>query len=143
MENENIDYAIICETWLDKVPTLIDSNYEVYQTIFSKHQGVWILARKGWAQRWYTSKEPYLIAIQTRNQGKEHFVIGVYLKEEIKEKILESLCKLIHRIRIKHLNPIITWYGDFNSNKKFNIETIEKKTELKAIKINKLTVTRT
>ena len=40
MENENIDYAIICETWLDKVPTLIDSNYEVYQTIFSKHQGV-------------------------------------------------------------------------------------------------------
>ena len=143
MENENIDYAIICETWLDKVPTLIDSNYEVYQTIFSKHQGVWILARKGWTQRWYTNKEPYLIAIQTRNQGKEHFVIGVYLKEEIKEKILESLCKLIHRIRIKHLNPIITWYGDFNTNKKFNIETIEKKTELKAIKINKLTVTRT
>ena len=67
MKNENIDYAIIWETWLDKIPTLIDPDYEIYQTVFSKHQGVWILVRKGWAQKWYTKNEPYMIAIQTKN----------------------------------------------------------------------------
>ena len=86
---------------------MIDPNYEIFQTTFSKHQGVWIISRKGWTQRWYTNKDPYMIAIQTKNQGKIHLVIGVYCKEITKEKILESLCKLLHRIKIKYSNPII------------------------------------
>ena len=63
MNTENIDYAIINETLLTNIPTLIDLNYEIFQATFSKHQGVWIIARKGWTQRWYTNKDPYMIAI--------------------------------------------------------------------------------
>ena len=142
MNSKNTGYAIICETWLTNIPTLIGPNYEIFQTTFSKHQGVWIILRKGWTQRWYTNKDPYMIAIQTKNQGKIHLVIGVYCKEITKEKILESLCKLLHRIKIKYSNSIITVYGDFNTNKNFSIEMIEKRTKLMIVKINKIAVTR-
>ena len=47
MNSENTGYVIICETWLTNIPTLIDPNYEIFQTAFSKHQGVWIISRKG------------------------------------------------------------------------------------------------
>ena len=124
------------------IPTLIDSNYEIFQTISSKHQGVWIIVRKGWTQRWYTIKDSYMIVIQTKNQGKIHLVIGVYCKEITKEKILESLCKLLHRIEIKYINPIITEYGYFNTNKNFSIEMIEKRTKLMSVKTNEISVTR-
>ena len=83
-----------------------------------------------------------MIAIQTKNQGKIHLVIGVYCKEITKEKILESLRKLLHRIKIKYSNSIITVYGDFNTNKNFSIEMIEKHTKLMIVKINKIVVTR-
>ena len=142
MNSENTGYTIICETWLTNIPTLIDQNYEIFQTTFSKHQRVWIISRKDWTQRWYTNKDPYMIAIQTKNQGKMHLVIGVYCKEITKEKILESLCKLLHRIEIKYSNSIITVYGDFNTNKNFSIEMFVKRTKRTIVKINKIAVTR-
>ena len=46
---------------------------------------------------------------------KTHIMEGIYCKETVKEKILESLDKLIHRIRIKYRDPIVTVYGDFNT----------------------------
>ena len=50
MSTENTDYAFIGETWLTNIPTLIDQNYEMFQTTFSKHQGVWIMGKKGWTR---------------------------------------------------------------------------------------------
>ena len=102
MQSEEIDYTILWETWLDKVPTLIDPKYDLYQTTFSKYQGVCIITWKDWVQKCYINKEPYLIAIQTRNNNRPHFVIGAYFKEQMKLKILESLWTLLKRIRIKH-----------------------------------------
>ena len=143
MQSEDIDYAILWETWLDKVPTLIDSNYDLYQTTLSKYQGVCIITRKDWVQKCYINKEPYLIAIQTRNNNRSHFVIGAYFKEQMKLKILESLWTLLKRIRIKHLNPVITVFGDLNTDKNFTIDLIENKTKLKANNTNKTSITRT
>ena len=54
-----------------------------------------------------------------------------------KEKILESLCKLIQRIRIKYRDPIVTVYGDLNTNKSISIWMIERKTKFKTIFYNK------
>ena len=97
MKSEDIDYTILRETWLDKMPTLIDPNYDLYQTTFSKYQGVCIITRKDWVQKYYINKEPYLIAKQTRNNNRSHFVIGAYFKEQMKLKILESLWTLLKK----------------------------------------------
>ena len=120
MQSEDIDYIILWETRVDKVSTLIDSNYDLYQTTFSKYQGVCIITRKDWVQKCYINKEPYLIVIQTRNNKRSYFVIGAYFKELMKLKILESLWTLLKRIRIKHLNPVITVFGDLNTDKNFH-----------------------
>ena len=143
MQIEDIDNTILLETWLDKVPILIDPNYDLYQTTFSKYQGVCIITRKDWVQKCYINKEPYRIAIQTRNNKRSHFVIGAYFKEQMKLKILKSLWTLLKRIRIKHLNPVITVFGNLNTDKNFTIDLIENKTKLKANYTNKTSITRT
>ena len=137
------DYVILWETWLDKVPLLIDRNYDIYQTVYSKYQGVWILARKGSVEKVFTNNDPYMIAVQAKNAGKAHFAIRVYFKESEKTKILDTLWALIKRIRRKYIKPIITIFGDFNTNhREFTIEMIEKRTSLTAINTNKSIATR-
>ena len=84
-----------------------------------------------------------MIAIQTINSEKIHYVIGVYLKESEKLKILDTLWTLIKRIRKNYINPVITVFEDFNTNKRdFKIEMIEIKTGLKATETNKNATTR-
>ena len=58
-------------------------------------------------------------------------VIGVYMKEDKKEAIMEQLINTIHRINRKYTNPSIIVFGDFNTRGKWNIKHIEKKTKLK------------
>ena len=58
-------------------------------------------------------------------------VIGIYMKEDLKDKILEQLVKLLHRIERKYKYPNIIIYGDFNINSHWTIKKIENKTNLK------------
>ena len=62
---------------------------------------------------------------------KGTIVIGVYMKENQKEKILDQLAIIIQRARRKYNKPNIIVYGDFNTTKNWNIDYIENKTKLK------------
>ena len=138
----NPDYLIICETWLDEKPTMIDKRYEIHQTWFWKHQGVCIIARSGSVSKMYINDEPYLICTQVRNGKSISFVIGAYFKESLKTKILDQLKHLLNRIRKTFVNPSIFIYGDFNIDKKFNINLIEDTLKLKIDQRNRDLITR-
>ena len=127
IESYKPDIFILCETWLSKPPTLLDKRFDIYRTVDSPHQGVWILARKGLVVKSYINNEPFIIAVQLESkQGT--FVIDTYLKE--KAVILDQLRNLIVRIR-KYWKPQIIIFGDFNTNSNLKINQIETITGLK------------
>ena len=83
---------ILCETWLSKLPTWLDKRFDIYKTVDSPHQGVWILARKGLVVKSFINNEPFIIAVQlVSKQGT--FVIGTYLKEKSKSSDTRSATK--------------------------------------------------
>ena len=138
----NPEFLIIWETWLDHKPTLFDNRYEVFQTWFKTHQGVWIIAKKNSVIKMITNNDPYIIWVQSRNEKSEWFVIGAYFKENAKGKILDRLKHLINRIRKTHPNTSIFLFGDFNLWKNFNINLIETSLKLKVDERNKNLITR-
>ena len=134
------DWVIINETWLNKTPTGIDKRYDWFRTKDADHQGVMIIAKKDTVLKAYMNDEPYILAVELNNS--KIFIIGVYMKEEMKNAILEELRTLINRMRKKFSNPNIIVYGDFNNNQHWKIEKIEKTTKLKWSDQNKKLITR-
>ena len=127
----NPEFLIIWETWLDHKSTLFDNRYEIFQTWFKTHQGVWIIAKKNSVIKIITNNDPYIIWVQSWNEKSEWFVIGAYFKENAKGKILDQLKHLINKIRKTHPNTSIFLFGDFNIWKNFNINLIETSLKLK------------
>ena len=134
---------IIWETWLEEKATLINNNYDCFQTKYSKYQGVAIIIKRNWVQKVFTNNEPYIIGVQA-NFGKNiTFFIGAYLKENSKDEILKQIKDLIQRIKKSYENPLIIVYEDFNTNNQnFSIDYIEKTIKLKSSIMNKSTITR-
>lgn len=58
-------------------------------------------------------------------------VIGIYMRNNQKEKVLEELIKIRQRIRRKYNKPNIIVDGDFNTNNNWSIKLIENRTKLK------------
>ena len=114
IEEHQLDLIILCETWLTRNPSIIDKRYDTFRTLDSAHQGVCIIAKRGTVRKSFINDEPYLMAVELIYTGT--IVIGVYMKEDLKDKILEQLVKLLHRIDRKYKNPNIIIYGDFNTN---------------------------
>ena len=114
--------------------------YDSFRTIDADHQGVLILAKKETVLKTYINEEPYILAVELKDS--KTFIIGVYMKEEKKDKILIQLKTLISRIRRKYWNPNIIVYGDFNTNQNWNIRKIEEITKLKWSYKNRKIVTR-
>ena len=85
--------------------------------------------KKGTVRKSFINDESYLMAVELIYTGT--ILIGVYMKEDLKDKILEQLVKLLHRIDRKYKNPNIIIYGDFNTNSHWTIKKIENKTNLK------------
>ena len=136
------DYTIIWETWLNSKPTLINTEYEIFQTAFSKFQGVWIIAKKNTVNKVYLNDKQYIIAIESRRKEHIHFVIGVYFKHKIKHEILNQEANLIKRIRRTYRLPEIIMFWDLNPDLNFTHELIEKTLNLKTCIQNKIMITR-
>ena len=134
------DWIILCETWLNKTSTGLDRRYDFFRTKDADHQGVIILAKRGTVVKTYINDEPYILAVELKNN--KTFIIGVYMKEEIKNTILIQLKTLISRIRRKYWNPNIITYGDFNTNQYWKIGKIEEITKLKWSEQNRKMITR-
>ena len=141
IEEYQLDLIILCETWLTRNPSIIDKGYDTFRTVDSAHQGACIIAKKGTVRKSFINDESYLMAIELIYTGT--IVIGVYMKEDLKDKILEQLVKLLHRIDRKYKNPNIIIYGDFNINSHWTIKKIENKTNLKWATSNNSIITRT
>ena len=129
------DIMIIWETWLSKDPTGINQEYETFRTINWRSKGVCITCKRGIAEKSFTNDEPYLMAIKLRQQ--DTYIIRVYMKEDIKQNILNQIVNLLKRIRRKHSNPNIILFGDCNTNQNWRIDMIEKVTNLKVPEDNK------
>ena len=84
----------------------------------------------------YCNDEPYLIAIELKQRGT--FIIRVYMKENMKNHILDQLVKLLKRIRCKYPKPNILVYGDFNTNPNWKIELIKNLTNLTCPELNNI-----
>ena len=134
------DWIILCETWLSKTPTGLDRRYDFFRTKDADHQEILILAKKGTISKTYINEEPYILAVELKNS--KTFIIGVYMKEEIKNTILIQLKTLISRIRRKYWNPNIITYEDFNTNQHWKIRKIEETTKLKWSDQNRKMITR-
>ena len=91
----------------------------------------------------YINDEPFLICIQVKRNKSTQFVIGAYLKENKKSKILIQMKHLINRIRKTYLNPIIYLFGDFNLDKNFNTDLIEDTLKINIDNRSKNLITRT
>ena len=141
IEEHQLDLIILCETWLTRNPSIIDKRYDTFRTVDSAHQGVCIIAKRGTVRKSFINDESYLMAVELIYTGT--IVIGVYLKEDLKDKILEQLVKRLHRIDRKYKNPNIIIYGDFNTNSHWTIKKIENKTNLKWATSNNSIITRT
>ena len=131
---------IIWETWLSKDPTGINQEYETFRTINWSSKGVCIICKRGIVEKSYTNDEPYLMAIKLRQQ--DTYIIGVYMKEDIKQNILNQIVNLLKRIRRKNSNPNIILFEDCNTSQNWRIDMIEKVTNLKVPEDNKTWVTR-
>ena len=142
IEIHNPDHIIIWETWLENKPTGINSLYEVFQTKYSKYQGVWIISRKNTTRRIYTNNEQSIIATEIKTREYQHFIIGVYFQQKWNRKILEQFNKLIKRINLTYKNPEIILFCYLNPDLDFTPELIEKKLKLKFSKWNKYLTTR-
>ena len=142
LETYKPDYIIIWETWLNNKPTQLDQNYEIYQTPFSKFQGVCIIAKKNTVNKIYINDKQYIIAIESRNKEHSHFVIGAYFKQNMKKEILVQLIKLIKRINRAYIHLEIILFWDLNPDTNFPPEQIEKILSIKTWNQNKLITTR-
>ena len=142
IETHNPDYFIIWETWLDSKPSFINQNYELYQTKFSRYQGVWIIARKNSINKIHINDEHYIIAIESKINGRTQIIIGVYFRQNNKHKILAQTSKLIKRINKTYANQEIVLFWDLNPDCKFTPELIEKTLNLKCSLANKIMTTR-
>ena len=109
IEKYKSDWMIICETWLKEVPKGWDKRYETFRTKDTNHQGIWIITKKNIVCKSYINEEPFIIAVELINKT---FIIGIYMKEGVKQVILEQLKNLRSRIRRKYqnLNIIIFWW---------------------------------
>ena len=143
IEKINPEIIIICESWLDKKPSGLDKRYDIYQTGFAKHQGVWIMAKKNLVSKWFTSDNNWLLAVQWQINKHTYFVIGAYFKQNSKAAIMEQIKRLLWRIRKTFINPTIILFGDLNPDKQMTIKIIETELKLKCNEINKLITTRT
>ena len=127
---------------MDKTPWWIDKRYEIYQTIYSKHQGVWIIAKKNLVTRCFINENNCIIAVQWQEKEHTYFILGAYFKHNIKDKILSTISKLIKRIRQIFNNLKLILFGDMNTDKNFTIEKIENEFKLNISRTNKTLITR-
>ena len=86
IEIRNPDHIIIWETWLEDKPTGINSLYEVFQTKYSKYQGVWIISWNNTTRKIYTNNKQFIIATEIKTREYPHFIIGVYFQQKMKKK---------------------------------------------------------
>ena len=89
---------------MEKRPTGLDRRYEIYQTVYSKYQGVYIIARRDLVKKWSINDNNWIIGVQCQDQNQTYFIIGAYFKHNIKDKILAIASKLIKRIRKVYTN---------------------------------------
>ena len=75
----NPDIIVICETWIDKDPPLLDTDYEMFKTWNVKHQRVSIITIRNMVKMSYNNDEPFLMAVEFIQKGT--FIIGVYMHE--------------------------------------------------------------
>ena len=135
----NTDIMIICETWLDKDPTWLDTIYEIFSTWNTKLQGVWIITKKNMANKSYCNDEPYLIEIELKQRGT--FIIGVYMKENMKI-ISWSVRKTIKKNKMQVLKTEYSCLWRLQYKSKLELELIENSTNLTCQKLNKTHRTR-
>ena len=57
---------------------------------------------------------------ESKTNKSDYNIIGAYLKEDVKVKIIEQIRYLFNRIRKSQTNPTIFLFGDFNMDKRFN-----------------------
>ena len=89
IEKINPEIIIIYESWLDKKPSGLEKRYDIYQTGFAKHQGVWIMVKKNLVSKWFTSDNNWLLAVQWKIDKHTYLVIGAYFKQNSKAAIME------------------------------------------------------
>ena len=136
------DYIIIWESWLNEKPTLLNQEYEIYQTKYSKYQGVCIIAKKNKVKKIHTSEEKYIISVEAKTNEKTYFIIGVYFKQNIKCRILEQVKRLITRIKKTYSEPEIVVFWDLNPDKIFTPEYAVKIMKLNIWELNRTIITR-
>jgi hypothetical protein len=68
--------------------------------------------------------------------------MGIYMKEDKKQYIMEKLRVMINRIKRVQENPIIIMFGNMNANNKSKITIIEKTLGLRTSKGNMNIMTR-
>ena len=142
IEIHNLDHIIIWETWLENKPTGINNLYEVFQTKYSKNQGVWIISRKNTTRKIYTNNEQFIIVNRDQNKRISTLHHRSIFSTKMKKKILEQLNKLINRINLIYKNPEIILFCDLNPDLDFTPELLEKKLKLKFSEWNKYLTTR-
>ena len=82
----------------NKKTTMIDKRYELHRTPDAVHQRVGILARKDMVAKTFINYESYIIAIELKSK-ESIFVIGDYMKENVKEEIADQLKNIVRKIR--------------------------------------------
>ena len=93
------------EAWLNKEMHITHSEYEWIQTKLSRHQGAWIIIKKGWKKRIYKNNDPYMIAVKAEINNNWIFIISTYFIEE--KKFLRRSQKINRGIRRTYKNSYI------------------------------------
>ena len=135
------DFMVVCETWDIKQINLYNKDYEVNQTEYTPHQGVWIITKLGYITKVWKNNEPYFITVQW-GEADSIFIIGAYFKIEKQKIIMEQIKKMIKRINRTFNNANILFLWDLNPRGKFTSRYVAKELNLRISNMNEKLITR-
>ena len=140
---ERPDIAVITETWMStKIPRL-NQNYKIYQTANQNSKGIVIIIKSNMLSKEEKCNEHdgWIKLISINSKRKKLFVIGVYVINENKERVITEIEAITNRIRRMYADEQIIVAGDFNM-KPNQVYKIENKIKLKCNSENKTLWTR-
>ena len=135
------DFMVVCETWATKQINLYNKDYEVNQTEYAPHQGMWIITKLGYTTKVWKNNEPYFITVQW-GEADPIFIIGAYFKIEKQKIIIEQIKKMIKRIKRTFNNANILFFWDLNPRGKFTARYVAKELNLRISNMNEKLITR-
>ena len=125
-----------------KIP-LQNQYYKIYQTANKSSKGIAIIVNTdilSKEEKW-NEHDGWIKLISLNNKGEKLFVIGVYMINDNREKVIRELEEVTNRIRRMYANEQIIVAGDFNM-KPSQVNIMESKIKLKCNHENKTLWTR-